>query len=556
MQLRRVQAIYTLGGLPGYGAVAYKLSERIFSRSNPSDSLDPEWVTMPLDSTTGGLDDFLPVTKDPDVATSSGRTPYLLIRERVGGTPHGYSIEVEAGDDALDLIAQPHLLDGSDNYSITDIDADAPIRPIKRGRFVYLAIDDTEAPTGVPLNYFVLNKKGFIVGAEYVDYALASALLAEQTSRVQNDSTLQAMITLLGDPTTGYIAILRTDLTAEIDRAVAAEAATNAALTAETANRTSSDTALGSRVTATEAAISGLSGVEPNRLDDTYGGLFAPGVDYGGRTRWYTPSNLTQDTDPSHSPFAEPSLILGTGAADGGRYLYLDEHGLLTTDALSFSSSVKAASGSYRLGVIWYNNAGAQGAATYGPAQTMDGTVKRLVLENQVPTDGTTVKAAVFVHRASGATTLAVYDITAKKSATASATPLPSFVPNLFSEVVQARGTLLSLDARLDVTLDEDGLPRPTDAYLKGLITSDGWELSGSGVYVDDDFDHGNIRYPRDGATGVVQVDSRNADSGIVEGAHWTYVRAPYSKTITRPTSGWVYDDDGNLLAQPALTVS
>lgn len=551
---REIVATYTLGNLPGYGNVMARLSETIYSRST-TESMTPEWIPATLDA-DGAISVLWPITDSPDIYTASGEPPYMRVIENVGrSSPRPYKVEVPDDSGPMDLNAAPHLNDGSQNYAFRDIVGVGPVMVVKDKGIATVFLENTGAPVGTPLTYIVLDATGRVIGGQYIEWATAAGLLAEQSSRIQDVATLTMMLDSLLDPDTGLIPDLRSDLTAESAARTAGDAALQTSLTAETTRAEGIETGLSQRQTSVEAALAAASGLALNLLADTYATYITPGVDFGSRSRWYNPSNVTRSVDPNRSPFNQPTLIIGTAAADGGEYEYLDEMGVATTDAISIGASVKAASGSAQLGIIWYDAAGAQGAATYGPSQVMDGTVKRLVLENVVPTNGSTIKAAIFVHRASGSAAIDLYDLSAKKGTTAPASPLPSsFPPSLLSDIFAARGSAATLDARLDATLDEDGSMRPTDAYLKWLVDSDGWELSGSGVYTGDDFDHGNIRYT-DGASGVVQVDSRNEDTGAIEGAHWTYLHGSYSKTITRPTSGWSYNASGNLTAQPALTV-
>jgi hypothetical protein len=209
---------------------------------------------------------------------------------------------------------------------------------------------------------------------------------------------------------------------------------------------------------ALEAEVALLGGTALNRMPDTYSVYTAPPYE-DSRERWHTPQNMARDTNPTRSPYGFPTLVVHNVTDSGGKFMWLDEAGLLTTDALSFAARVKAAAGvTLRLVVAWYNDLGVVGSVVAGPTQTPNGVAVTLLNQNITPPNSTVTRADVYVQRTAGTADFDIYAMWAAKGATAPATPLPSAVPAwIWTDLANSAGSAGSLTNRLSVSMEDDG---------------------------------------------------------------------------------------------------
>jgi hypothetical protein len=177
----------------------------------------------------------------------------------------------------------------------------------------------------------------------------------------------------------------------------------------------------------------------------------------GARLRWLA-GTATRVADSGAVLSGYVSRV-GTTISDGKR-LWLDEMGIKIGDTMSFAIFALVPTGrSVRATIAWRNAAGASLGAVTGATVPGNDSSVLMTIENQtVPAACTSVH--LYIGQVSGSGDVDVYAWYAVKGAKLQTDGLvegPLDGQRALAEIIAARGSLTTLDARLDVHLAEDG---------------------------------------------------------------------------------------------------
>jgi hypothetical protein len=152
----------------------------------------------------------------------------------------------------------------------------------------------------------------------------------------------------------------------------------------------------------TAAKISTSAIATPNLMWDPRNEAVAPGYDFDGLSRWVNGNELTATYPDSGSPFAGRTLIFANSSATvAGKKIWVFQHGLKSGDTLSARVYGKAASGTFELGISFYDRAGTLiGSTVTGTPVTYSGGAGPITV-NATQLSGTH-QIGVYVHRTSG----------------------------------------------------------------------------------------------------------------------------------------------------------
>ena len=147
---------------------------------------------------------------------------------------------------------------------------------------------------------------------------------------------------------------------------------------------------------------------------------------FGGRTRWFTPANLSIVKADAANPFGltAGTLRVGTASATGGKYIYTDEAGLKAGDACVVAVLCYAAAATtFRLYCQWQDGAGANvGSAVDGGIVSIDNTTAQATVSLAVPAGA--ARLLIWIARASGSSNIDCYAVWGAPGANISSVPM------------------------------------------------------------------------------------------------------------------------------------
>ena len=198
--------------------------------------------------------------------------------------------------------------------------------------------------------------------------------------------------------------------------------------------------------------LSGFLG--QNLAFDGHNRYYAPSASaQDGKTRWYTSANLAQISPDAANPFGLPTIRNASGS--GGKKLHFDEMGIKVGDRISLRILAKIASGrNVRVAIAWRTAADAVVSTAVGETATGDGSTFSMELIDQiVPATATNVD--VYINDVSGEGDVDIYAWYISTGNFSRVGALDG--QRALSWVQAAAGSMSSLDARLDVAINEDG---------------------------------------------------------------------------------------------------
>lgn len=286
--------------------------------------------------------------------------------------------------------------------------------------------------------------------------AVTSEVVAARDGQVDLHTYLQALV--LDSPTSGAEVVSARGGSATLGDRL--DASTNAA------DGTLKDGAV------TGPAIAGAALAQPNIVWDPFNRDTVPSTNWGGRTRWRSDGcTLSLAAAPAtHNPWGGANLLLSgfTGAGGAGKYIYLDELGIAEGDTLNFGA-IAQSSGTYpnyyyRLGVRFHHSSGFIGSFIYGASLAGDGTMQMHSVAGVVVPAAAT-ELLIYFERTSGTADILVAGMWGGKGTFVATMPTPSVDRSYdHQEIIDARGSMSTLDTRLDVALNHDGTPKSSIA--------------------------------------------------------------------------------------------
>ena len=218
---------------------------------------------------------------------------------------------------------------------------------------------------------------------------------------------------------------------------------------------------------------------QTNVVWDSLNRLVAINGDFGGRTRWRNASTgVALVEDDTANPFAGGNTIRLDGARQYfAKLIYPDECGLKDGDLVTFSALVNGASGNCRIYIYFYNAvSGGSAVGSNDNTLVMDGTPKIIGVSDTLPAG--TKRIELWIYRSSGSADIDVYGMWGgpeEANALGYATD-----EAIVAEVVAARGSASSIDARLDAIEASTSVlsPYPASqlAYGRHLLRS--WQTA------------------------------------------------------------------------------
>ena len=147
---------------------------------------------------------------------------------------------------------------------------------------------------------------------------------------------------------------------------------------------------------------------------------------FGGRTRWFTPANLTIVKADANNPFGlnAGTLRVGQTATTGGKYIYTDEAGLKVGDVCSVAALLYAAAATtLRVYCQWQTAAGANvGSAVDSGLLSLDNTTIQATVGLTVP--ATAGRLLIWIARVSGTSDIDCYALWGAAGANISGAPV------------------------------------------------------------------------------------------------------------------------------------
>lgn len=200
---------------------------------------------------------------------------------------------------------------------------------------------------------------------------------------------------------------------------------------------------------------------QPNVMPDPLNQLLAVGASINGRARFANSANMSLVTGDDSHPYGATANILriGTSSTYGSKIVYCDEAGLAAGDEFQcFAYLVGPAAGTVRM-TLYCMSEVSGGTIIASPIAdfSTDGSTPIVVFNTTVLPEGTK-RISVYITRQAGTTDIDVYGWWGGKA------PQPLHPPGLdyavLGELLEARGSLATLDTRLSVSLNDDGTLR------------------------------------------------------------------------------------------------
>jgi lysophospholipase L1-like esterase len=214
---------------------------------------------------------------------------------------------------------------------------------------------------------------------------------------------------------------------------------------------------------------------QTNVMWDPLNRLIAINADFGGRTRWRNASTgVSLITDDAANPFAAGNTIrLDAARTYFAKLIYLDECGIKEGDLVTFSAMANAASGNCRIYIYLYDAvSGGSALGNSDTTVTLDGTPKVFGISRTISAG--TKRIEIWIYRSSGSEDIDVYAMWGgpeEANAVGCATD-----EAILAEVIAARGSEASIDARLDAIEAETSVLSPYPAqqvsYGRHLLRS------------------------------------------------------------------------------------
>lgn len=222
---------------------------------------------------------------------------------------------------------------------------------------------------------------------------------------------------------------------------------------------------------------------QTNVVWDPTNRIVAVNADFGGRPRWRNASTgVSLVVGDASNPFAGGNTLrIDPARQYFAKYIYPDECGLREGDLVTFSAMINGVSGNCRIYIYMYN--AVSGGSSIGNSDNtvvMDGTAKVFGVSRTLVAG--TKRIEIWIYRASGSEVIDVYGIWGGPEEANSLGYATDEA--IVAEVLAARGSQPSIDARLDAIETETSVLSPFPAqqlsYGRHLLRS--WQAALAGI--------------------------------------------------------------------------
>ena len=204
--------------------------------------------------------------------------------------------------------------------------------------------------------------------------------------------------------------------------------------------------------------------VQPiNLVFDPFNKYTTPGTNWGTLVRWRSVSGATASiVDPdAANPYRSRTLRCATGAAGWyGKAIQMSDAGLKVGDVVKVAALMNGtAAETGKVGVSWLTAANAiTGSTVGGDTVTFDGTTPQISYATSIAAPADASMLFVHVSHVAGSGDIDVYAFWATLGNFIASFPAPDGAQSyVVQEIIDARGSLATLDTRLDVALNENG---------------------------------------------------------------------------------------------------